>query len=149
METTIKEDAIFNMSVEDIMISSEKVAHVQLNNPLEHALLILVKSGYAAVPVLDSQYRLEGVIGKHSILDEITGLERFEVEKLSTTTVKDVMISDVPYLKKSADFFTCMKVLIDHNFICIIDEDNYFEGIVTRRAVLKQINRYFHVNNLI
>ncbi len=37
--------------VSDLIISSEKVAHVQLNNPLEHALLVLVKSGYSAVPV--------------------------------------------------------------------------------------------------
>src|SRR5690625_4383028 len=129
METTIKEDAIFNMSVEDIMISSEKVAHVQLNNPLEHALLILVKSGYAAVPVLDSQYRLEGVIGKHSILDEITGLERFEVEKLSTTTVKDVMISDVPYLKKSVNFSHAIKVLFDNIFFFILIKKINFKEI--------------------
>lgn len=149
MEFTLEEDALLKLAAEDLMISSEKVAHVQLNNPLEHALLILVKSGYAAVPVLDSKYRFEGIIGKHSILNEITGLERFEVEKLSTTTVKDVMISDVPCLKKSADLSSCMKALINHNFICIVDEDNYFDGIVTRRALLKQLNRYFHVNRLL
>src|SRR5690625_6646089 len=49
-----------HITVADLMISSEKVAHVQLNNPLEHALLVLVKSGYAAVPVLDSSYKLVG-----------------------------------------------------------------------------------------
>ncbi len=50
----IREDKeLKDLTVQDLMIPSEKVAHVQLNNPLEHALLVLVKSGYYAVPVLD------------------------------------------------------------------------------------------------
>lgn len=61
--------------IDDLMISSEKVAHVQVNNPLEHALLILVKSGYSAVPVLDSSFKLVGTIGKTRILNSVLGLE--------------------------------------------------------------------------
>jgi len=57
--------------VSDLMISSEKVAHVQINNPLEHALLVLVKSGYSAVPVLDASSKLVGTIGK-TIIYEIS-----------------------------------------------------------------------------
>ena len=34
------------------MIPSERVAHVQIGNNLEHALLVLTKSGYTAIPVL-------------------------------------------------------------------------------------------------
>lgn len=143
----IKEDQqLFKLTAEDLMISSEKVAHVQLNNPLEHALLILVKSGYSAVPVLDSKYRFKGIIGKSTILNEIMGLERFEIENLTTTTVENVMQTDVPCLPKSADLLSCIKALIDHSFICLVDEKNYFDGIVTRKAVLEQLNRFFHVN---
>ncbi|HHU19851.1 MAG TPA: CBS domain-containing protein [Bacilli bacterium] len=143
----IKEDQqLFKLTAEDIMISSEKVAHVQLNNPLEHALLILVTSGYSAVPVLDSKYRFKGIIGKSSILNEIMGLERFEIENLTTTTVEAAMQTDVPCLPKSADLLTCLKALIDHSFICLVDDKNYFDGIVTRRAVLEQLNQFFHVN---
>lgn len=146
MEFIKEERTLLNLTAEDLMISSEKVAHVQLNNPLEHALLILVKSGYSAVPVLDSKYRFKGIIGKNTILNEILGLERFEIENLSTTTVEDVVLTDIPCLKKSADFFACLKALIDHAFICIVDQEHFFDGIVTRRAVLKQLNQYFHVN---
>src|SRR5690625_5523389 len=57
-----------NVIIGDLMIPSEKVAHVQLNNPLEHALLVLIKSGYSAVPVLDTSFKLVGTIGKTAIL---------------------------------------------------------------------------------
>ncbi|WP_440895163.1 cyclic-di-AMP-binding protein CbpB [Amphibacillus sp. Q70] len=146
MEFIKEERTLLDLTAEDLMISSEKVAHVQLNNPLEHALLILVKSGYSAVPVLDSKYRFKGIIGKNTILNEILGIERFEIENLSTTTVEHAMLTDIPCLEKSADFSACLKALINHAFVCIVDQGHFFDGIVTRRSVLKQLNQYFHVN---
>ncbi len=49
---SIPKDEFQQILVKDLMISSEKVAHVQIGNSLEHALLVLVKSGYSAIPVL-------------------------------------------------------------------------------------------------
>ncbi len=142
----IKELPLLQLTAETLMVSSEKVAHVQLNNPLEHALLILVKSGYSAVPVLDTSYKFKGVIGKNIILNEILGLERFEMERLSDITVEHVMEASTPCLNRSDHFLTCLKKVIDHPFVCVVDQDGYFDGIVTRRAVLKQLNKYIHVN---
>src|SRR5690625_2865478 len=109
--------------VSDIMIHSEKVAHVQINNPLEHALLVLVKSGYSAVPVLDSSSKLVGTIGKTVILNEILGLERFEVEKLSELTVKDVIKKDIPLLTKDDSFTEALKKVINIPFVCVVDAE--------------------------
>src|SRR5699024_7074989 len=91
-----KDKQLTDIYVADLMISSEKVAHVQLNNPLEHALLVLMKSGYSAVPVLDASYQFKGVIRKTAILNQTLGMERLEVEKLSDIVVSEVMDQDVP-----------------------------------------------------
>ena len=48
--------------IADFIISSEKVAHVQVGNNAEHALLVLTKTGYSAIPVLDAKYRLKGLL---------------------------------------------------------------------------------------
>lgn len=40
---SIPKDEFQQIFVKDLMISSEKVAHVQIGNGLEHALLVLVK----------------------------------------------------------------------------------------------------------
>lgn len=141
----IKELPLLDITAESLMISSEKVAHVQMNNPLEHALLILVKSGYSAVPVLDISYKFQGIIGKNLILDKILGLERFEMERLSEVRVNDVVNQEIPCLKKSDNFLSCLKSVIDYPFVCVVDQEGYFDGIVTRRAVLKQLNKYIHV----
>ncbi|WP_404452440.1 CBS domain-containing protein [Virgibacillus necropolis] len=139
--STLKDKQLTDITVEDLLISSEKVAHVQLNNPLEHALLVLVKSGYSAVPVLDPSYKLVGTIGKTVILNQILGLERFEFEKLSSMRVEEVMYTDIPCLSKNDTFLDALKAVIDSPFVCVSDAEGYFDGILTRRAILKQVSR--------
>src|SRR5699024_5294185 len=104
LKSMIQRRALNNILVGDVMITTEKVTHDQINNPLEHALLVLVKSGYSAVPVLDASYRLVGTIGKTVILNQTLGMERFEIEKLSSIKVEEVMHQDIPTLAKDDRF---------------------------------------------
>lgn len=143
MSMTKKDQQIDDILVKDLMIPSEKVAHVQLNNPLEHALLVLIRSGYFAVPVLDTSYKLAGSISKTVILDQILGNERYEVERLSELKVHEVM-DDLVSIKSSASFIDGLKKVIDAPFVCVVDDDGYFEGILTRRAILKTLKRDYY-----
>jgi predicted transcriptional regulator len=127
--------------VKDLLISSEKVAHVQVTNSLEHAMLVLVKSGYSAIPVLDPTYKLHGLISTAMILDRILGLERIEFERLEHMKVEEVMNRDIPRLKLDNTFSEGLEAVINHPFICVENEDGYFEGILTRRAILKLLNK--------
>lgn len=137
---------LVEVTVGDLMIPSEKVAHVQVNNPLEHALLVLVKSGYSAVPVLDSSYKLQGIIGKTVILNRILGLERFEMEKLSDILVKEIMNTEIPTLSKESTFLEGLDATINHPFVCVVEKDGYFDGILTRRALLKEFKREIYTS---
>ncbi len=128
-------------TIMEYMIPSEKVAHVQGGNSLEHALLLLTKSGYSSIPVLDSKFRFKGLIGSSAITDSILGLERFEFEKLETIKVEEVMKSTVPIVKTDTALKKAISLLVDHPFLCVVNEEEYFEGIVTRRSILKQLNR--------
>lgn len=146
MSMTQEEKFLDVLKVKDLMISSEKVAHVQLNNPLEHALLVLVKSGYFAVPVLDASYKLAGSISKTVILDQILGIDRFEVERLSELKVHEVMNQDVKSIRKDATFIDGLKAVIDAPYVCVVDEDGFFDGILTRRAILKEVKKDYYRN---
>src|SRR5699024_6976016 len=144
MSTTREEKKLAQITIEELMIPSEKVAHVQLNNPLEHALLVLTGSGYFAVPVLNSENKLAGSISKTIILDQILGIERYEVEKLSHLRVSDVMDQEVARIEKSKLFIDGVKSVIDDPFVCVIDTEGRFEGILTRRAILKMVQREYY-----
>ncbi|RBW69996.1 cyclic-di-AMP-binding protein CbpB [Bacillus taeanensis] len=146
MEKEIIKQELYEKSIQDLIISADIVAHVQLNNPLEHALLVLIKSGYSAIPVLDELFHLKGLISTTMILDATLGIERIEVEQLSKKCVKDVMNTEVPCIQESESFFKGLKLSINNAFLCVVDEKGVFKGILTRRAILKFVNRYIHEN---
>ena len=135
----------FELTVKDLMISSERVAHVQRDNNLEHALLVLTRSGYTAIPVLGHDFKLHGLISTPKIMDAILGLERIEFEKLEKIKVAEVMDPDLPYLKETDSMEKALELLIDHPFICVVGEAETFEGILTRRQVMKQTNRLLKI----
>jgi predicted transcriptional regulator len=129
------------LNIKDFMIPSERVAHVQIGNNLEHALLVLTKSGYTAIPVLDPHYKLHGLISTPIIMDSILGLERIEFEKLENKRVEEIMKREVPRINISASLLTCLEVLVNHPFICIESNEGFFEGILPRSKVLHELNK--------
>ncbi|MCA1012594.1 cyclic-di-AMP-binding protein CbpB [Halobacillus halophilus] len=141
---SIEKEALVIPKVSELMISSEKVAHVQVGNPLEHALLVLVKTGYSSIPVLDPTFKFKGVISKSKILEETLGIEEFELNRLSDIQVKEVMDKDFPYLHHEDSMIDALHKLIDFPFVCVIDDDGEFDGIVTRRTILKQFSKHYH-----
>lgn len=130
---------LLKKSVKQLMISSDRVAHVQVANNLEHALLVLTKSGYTAIPVLDPMYKLHGLISTPVILESILGLERIEFDSLANKKVSEIMIQDIPRLHVEDSMRKGLALLIDHPFICIEDEEGIFEGILTRKVLLENV----------
>lgn len=137
----IHDGNLLECSVKDMMIPSERVAHVQVTNNLEHTLLVLTKSGYTAIPVLDPMYKLHGLISTPAILESILGLQRIEFEELENKKVSEIMTITIPRLHIEDKIKKGLELLIDHPFVCVVDEDGIFEGILTRRAILKKVNR--------
>lgn len=145
MITTNDKD-LLSMPIADFVISSEKVAHVQSGNSAEHALLVLTRTGYSTIPVLDAKFRLQGLLSIKMITESIFGLERIEYEKLSEIKVEEVMDTSVAYLKNSATFQRALDLVINHAFVCVIDDEGTFVGILTRREILKQLKKYVYLN---
>ncbi|WP_224773307.1 cyclic-di-AMP-binding protein CbpB [Metabacillus idriensis] len=136
-----KKELLSDLTIEEYMIPADKVAHVQLGNNLEHALLVLTKTGYTAVPVLDPYYKLHGLLGTNMMMDAILGLQRIEFEKLEHMKVEEAMNSDIPSLNINDPLSKGLDLVIDHSFVCVVDHEGIFEGILTRRAILKKLKK--------
>lgn len=134
-------------TLDQLLIPAERVAHVQIGNSLEHALLVLTKTGYTAVPVLDAAYKLHGLISTPLILDHITGIERIQFEHLDQSKVEHVMKKEIPRIHTNGHFQKALSLLVDHPFICVEDQDGFFIGIITRRALLKQLQKNIRLIN--
>ena len=144
---SINNRELLDMPIKDFIICSEKVAHVQSGNNAEHALLVLTRTGYSSIPVLDVKYRLQGLLSIKMITEAILGLERIEYDRLANITVDDVMEKKVVYLKITDTFKRALDLVINHAFLCVVDEEGTFLGIMTRRVILKQLKKYIYLND--
>lgn len=129
---------------ENFIVPAENVATVLYNHPLEHALLVLSKVGYAKIPVLDSEDRLVGLISLANIVNKMMGLTGFEYQLLEGLTVADVMEVNVPKVKQTEELEDILHLLVDASFLPVVNEDNVFEGIMTRKEILKSVNHLVH-----
>ncbi|WAH35106.1 cyclic-di-AMP-binding protein CbpB [Alicyclobacillus dauci] len=128
---TLQDDEIARL-----VIDAEDVACVHPAHSAEHALLVLIKSGYSAIPVVASSGIVAGIISKTLILDRILGLQRIEFESLSQFTVEEVMNTDVPRIGDDQTFIRALQLSIDNPFLCVEDSDGQFSGLLARRGIL-------------
>ena len=54
------------------------------------------------------------------------------------------MQTDAPVIQDPTDIEENLHLLIDQSFLPVVDDHNYFCGIVTRREVLKAVNYTVH-----
>ncbi|CAM5720425.1 CBS domain-containing protein OS=Lysinibacillus sphaericus OX=1421 GN=LS41612_18875 PE=4 SV=1 [Lysinibacillus sphaericus] len=78
------------------------------------------------------------------ITESILGLEHIEYEKLPNIKVDTIMEKDIAVLKMTDTFQRALDLVINHAFLCVIDEDGTFAGILTRRVILKQLKKYIY-----
>ncbi len=144
---SLQSGEFLQLTIKDLMIPSERVAHVQIGNSMEHALLVLTKSGYTAIPVLDPHYRLLGLISTPIIMESILGLERIEFEQLEKKRVEEAMNKKIPRISIHSTLQSSLDLLVDYPFLCIEDDSGIFEGILTRRTVLQQLTKQVKKQN--
>lgn len=141
---TVSSKEFLQIPILEYIISAEKVAHVQLGNNAEHALLVLTKTGYSSIPVLDVKYRLHGLISSQQITDEILGLEHIEYERLPELKVDDIMKKDIAVIHVDEKFQKGLDLLVNNPYVCVVDDERTFLGILTRRVILKQMKKYLY-----
>ncbi|KAF1302928.1 CBS domain-containing protein [Enterococcus saccharolyticus] len=137
-------EALLMENQENFLIPADNVATVLYNHPLEHALLVLSKVGYAKIPVLDSEDHLVGLISLANIIDKMMGLTGFDIGILEGLTVADVMEVNVPSITYKEELEDMLHLLVNNSFLPVVDEEKVFHGIVTRKEILKSVNHLVH-----
>ena len=127
-----------------LFIDAEKVAILQEDHTLEHAMLVLTNVRYSLIPVLNKKNKIVGLISLAMILQKITGVEQIHMNQLGKYKVREVMRTEFPIIHQDTQVEEVLNELVDESFICIVNEENEFVGIVTRKELLKRINFMVH-----
>ncbi|MGK4179720.1 cyclic-di-AMP-binding protein CbpB [Lapidilactobacillus dextrinicus] len=126
------------------LIPGDKVASVQEDNPLTHAFLLLTKVRYSKIPVLDGQSHLLGLLTMPMITDKMIELDDISQQPLQSLIVKDVMQTEFDTVRDDANMDEVLHLLVDNPFVPVVDADNVFCGILTRREMMKAFNFVAH-----
>ena len=93
--------------------------------------------GYMAIPVITKDGEYVGTIAEGDLLWKLVD-EDNDLEALDDISIKDIIRTNyTPAVKVDANMDELANMIIEQNFIPIVDDRNILMGIVTRRNVLK------------
>ena len=142
-----KIEALVASKMLDFMIPADNVANVIDQHTLSTGLLILTQSNYTMIPVLSAESKLMGVISMSMIIKAVMTVDAIEMERLDELKVRDVMLRQPVRVQANCHLADVLNYLIDQNFVCVVDEDNRFLGIITRKNVLQRLTHLLHLTS--
>ena len=135
---------LLSRNADHYLIPAEVVANVQTDNNLYHAFLVLTKVKYSKIPVLDHGGHFEGLVSLPLITEQMLGFDQLNTEILLQKRVCDVMETQVKTVHDVDDVEETLHLMIDNPFVPVVDEQQIFQGIVTRREFMKSFNFLTH-----
>lgn len=119
------------VSVAQVMEKKVQYAHVQTKADVIASMMI---EGFGAVPVIDEQQRVVGVVSEHDLLSALDG--GHDWERLSAG---DIMARNPYTVRPETDLATFIHVLRSSDLIRVpvVDGEDKLIGIVARRDILR------------
>lgn len=134
----------FFNSEPNIIVPVKNISMVFAENSLLHAMLILKESNYTQIPVLDYDNRFIGLISLHQIYQSLDEDLFKDFDNLSNYKVRDHVDTHFAKIYDDFDLEDVLKLLIDYNFITIVDKNEKYQGMITRSSILKKTNSLLH-----
>lgn len=115
-------------------IMTTDVISVKRDVPIGRAIEILVEHDLTALPVVDEDMGLGGIVSEKDMLGLLSGLED------DLAKVEDFMTTDVVSFGEEEDMIAICECLVNSHFRRVpIVADGKLVGIVSRRDIIKYI----------
>ena len=124
-----------------LLTPKDKVSFIESNMSIRQGLEKLRAHGYSAIPVINEDGTYFGVISEGDFLWGIMDDNIVTVQELEHKAIKEIIRKNVPSCKISVSFEELLKIIVNHNFVPIVDDRNVFMGIITRKAILDGLNK--------
>lgn len=125
------------------LIPAEDLAIFIDTHNADHVKLLLMSNGYSRVPVLTKDKKYVGTISISDILSyqAQNQLNDWEVDP---TDIREMVNTKIETINEAADLTEIMHKLVDFPFLPVVNDDNVFQGIITRKSILKAVNSLLH-----
>lgn len=134
------------MNIAYFLKTKDEVAYLFEDYTLRQGLEKMRYNGYTAIPVLSADNKYIGTISEGDFLWYLIDDRMDQLHKTSMKSIEDIKIKDIfkkgknPSVRITASMDEMLVRAMDQNFIPVVDDRNYFIGIVTRRDIIRYIN---------
>ncbi|MCI5839593.1 MAG: cyclic-di-AMP-binding protein CbpB [Peptoniphilaceae bacterium] len=134
---------IFYKPINKLVTSKDDVVTLNEDDKLLHAMIVLSNSGYQTIPVLNKKNNVTGIISIAMIVTSCEDYNGYKNDSL-TKKVKTVMKKSVSCVNENFELEDILKLLIDNNFLCVVNNKNEFVGMIKRKEILERFTFIAH-----
>ena len=128
---------------ETFLTPAENLAVLIDSHNADHATLLLSQMTYTRVPVVTDEKEFVGTIGLRDILayQMEQGLSQ---ESMADTDIVHMTKKNVAVVEPDYRLTDVLHKLVDESFLPVVDAEGIFQGIITRKSILKAVNALLH-----
>ena len=128
---------------ETFLTPAENLAVLIDSHNADHAILLLSQMTYTRVPVVTDEKEFVGTIGLRDIL-AYQMEQDLSQEAMADTDIVHMTKKDVAVVEPDYRLTDVLHKLVDESFLPVVDKDGIFQGIITRKSILKAVNALLH-----
>ena len=129
------------MNVATFLIPKVNTVHLLESNTVRQGLEKLIRYGYTALPVLKENGEFYGCINEGDFLRHILQTGTTNLKDHERYKISEIMRCDFcPPLTIMASLEDVVEQIQQQNFLPVVDDRNFFCGIVTRKDIIKYLS---------
>ena len=122
-----------------LLTPKNDLAYLISNMTIRQGLEKLRVHGYTAIPVINEDGTYFGVVSEGDFLWSIMDDNVVFVQELEDTKIHNIIRKKIPSCKVDATIEVLTKLVIQYNFVPIVDDRNILMGIITRKSVINYL----------
>ncbi len=128
------------MNILFFLTPKEDVAYIQETDTLRQAMEKMEHRGYTAIPLLTEDGKYVGTVTEGDILWQLKRQGFPSLDTLEHSSVSEVKRRrEVRAVSVSASMESLLERVLEQNYVPVIDDNQIFIGIVTRRDVIRHL----------
>lgn len=131
-----------SVNISFFLVPKREIAYLPLHCTMRQALESMAHHGYTAVPIIDENNKYAGTLTEGDLL--------WKYKNTPGLTLKDtekILLKDIPRRTDNrpvqiyASMEDLLALVIDQNFVPVVDDVGVFIGIVRRREIIEHYAR--------
>lgn len=143
------------MNIAYFLKTKGEVAYLYDSFTLRQGLEKMRNHGHSAIPVLSNDNKYIGTISEGDFLWYLVDDRKEKLHKTNIKSFEEIKIRDIfrkgknPSVRITATMDEMLMRAMDQNFIPVVDDRDYFIGIITRSDIMRYSNSKITENDIV